>query len=413
MNLQYAGGILLSERTDAWKRQMSLPNANRVFLRLSESGSYQLHIAPKASVSIGTRIATLSDGTPVYSSVSGIFDGIFAFRNQICAGVTDDGARTSVPVLEPENRELDSLSADDLLSSIRDLAVVDHRRNDFLWKTVAPYIGKTQRLLIDLTDSIRWSFTNYYVALNNIEDIVRGAKVLCSLLGATKIVFVTDSSRRKPALLLQEAIRNSSYMSVAEVDIRFPSCERTLLSAIYNRQPPIGKTAADIGFFFASSQTVSDLFRSLATGFFQPEQVISVSGEGFGSPCILIVPFGTTWKTILNFCKFKGGAYSAKADSLLYGLPASGITRYQNECLVSAVSQQADEKQCITCGRCVEVCPVGLQPYRILSTKNYMLAKKMAGLCLHCGCCNYVCPSNIPLADRIVKRAPSEEERNV
>lgn len=46
--------------------------------------------------------------------------------------------------------------------------------------------------------------------------------------------------------------------------------------------------------------------------------------------------------------------------------------------------------KCIKCGKCVDICPVGINP----------LAKKLDSACIRCGLCNYVCPANINLISR-------------
>jgi len=65
---------------------------------------------------------------------------------------------------------------------------------------------------------------------------------------------------------------------------------------------------------------------------------------------------------------------------------------------------------CIRCGRCVEVCPVFLNPSQLglLGRKaryEDMAAGHHLNDCIECGCCSYVCPSNIPLVQyfRIAK----------
>jgi len=46
--------------------------------------------------------------------------------------------------------------------------------------------------------------------------------------------------------------------------------------------------------------------------------------------------------------------------------------------------------KCIKCGKCVDICPVGINP----------LAKKLDAACIRCGLCNFVCPANINLISR-------------
>ena len=56
---------------------------------------------------------------------------------------------------------------------------------------------------------------------------------------------------------------------------------------------------------------------------------------------------------------------------------------------------------CIACGRCLEACPLGLEPDQVsirveagrpLDTERYGALD-----CYECGCCGYVCPSHRPL----------------
>jgi electron transport complex protein RnfC len=71
---------------------------------------------------------------------------------------------------------------------------------------------------------------------------------------------------------------------------------------------------------------------------------------------------------------------------------------------------------CIKCAECVESCPMGLNP----STLGMLAAKREydlmgsdyhLGECFECGCCSYVCPSNIPLVQqfRVAKQILREK----
>ena len=46
--------------------------------------------------------------------------------------------------------------------------------------------------------------------------------------------------------------------------------------------------------------------------------------------------------------------------------------------------------KCIKCGKCVDICPVGINP----------LAPKLDSSCIRCGLCNFVCPANINLISK-------------
>ena len=56
-----------------------------------------------------------------------------------------------------------------------------------------------------------------------------------------------------------------------------------------------------------------------------------------------------------------------------------------------------EETSCIRCGRCVEVCPMGLLPFeldRLIRAKSYEDAQKNNLMdCMECGSCVFACPA--------------------
>ena len=64
-----------------------------------------------------------------------------------------------------------------------------------------------------------------------------------------------------------------------------------------------------------------------------------------------------------------------------------------------------DQDKCIKCGRCVDVCPMELQPLEIYKYGQLGDAEKLLTLnvmdCFSCKCCEYICSSKIPLVSKI------------
>ena len=60
---------------------------------------------------------------------------------------------------------------------------------------------------------------------------------------------------------------------------------------------------------------------------------------------------------------------------------------------------------CIRCGKCVEACPMGLEPYRLHALSENMrfedCEKEGIMNCIECGCCQFTCPANRPLLDNV------------
>lgn len=74
---------------------------------------------------------------------------------------------------------------------------------------------------------------------------------------------------------------------------------------------------------------------------------------------------------------------------------------------ISGRIDSVKRENCISCGYCVDVCPMGLMPmnfekfYR--QGKYEKLIKFNLKSCIECGACEYVCPSRVALIESIKK----------
>ena len=76
----------------------------------------------------------------------------------------------------------------------------------------------------------------------------------------------------------------------------------------------------------------------------------------------------------------------------------SGIT-----VLSGAEALRGEPSACIKCAKCVEACPMGLEPYYLAKQSKRKawddVEKNDIVSCIECGCCQYTCPANSPLLD--------------
>ena len=116
------------------------------------------------------------------------------------------------------------------------------------------------------------------------------------------------------------------------------------------------------------------------------EEVIAMAG---GIPA-------TTGKIIA------GGPMMGRAMDHVEGMPAnkriSGLLF-----LPEAESIKPEAENCIRCGKCVDACPMGLEPYllsRLTALEMWDEVEDHAIMdCIDCGCCVFSCPSHRRLLD--------------
>ena len=84
-----------------------------------------------------------------------------------------------------------------------------------------------------------------------------------------------------------------------------------------------------------------------------------------------------------------------------FALEETPVTKGTSGLLALPVMMAKDTMPCVSCGKCVEHCPMGLMPnkmFRNIKYGNYQAAMDYGLMdCKECGCCAFSCPSHIPL----------------
>ena len=138
------------------------------------------------------------------------------------------------------------------------------------------------------------------------------------------------------------------------------------------------------------------------------ERVVTITGA-VKSPKNLLVRFGTPLRNLIDYC----GGLNAEANKIILGGPMMGIAQFDldfpvvkgtNSVLVIE-SAPIKELDCISCGRCIEICPVRVMPTllaRYAKAARYEDCKETyIDDCFECGACTFACPSNIPIVQYI------------
>ena len=139
---------------------------------------------------------------------------------------------------------------------------------------------------------------------------------------------------------------------------------------------------------------------------------MTVTGKALANPSNFLVRIGTPIANLIEAAGgipedtgkiIGGGPMMGKAlisPEVPVGKGSSGVLLMKRE-----ESVRKPMHDCIRCAKCVDVCPMGLNPAFLMRStlyKRWDLAEEdHIQDCIECGSCSYTCPANRPLLDQI------------
>jgi electron transport complex protein RnfC len=168
----------------------------------------------------------------------------------------------------------------------------------------------------------------------------------------------------------------------------------------------------DVGVVVINVGTALSIARAILRDSPVTHRIVTVTGRGIQTPKNLLVPIGTPLEDLIEFC----GGLRPEAARVVAGGPMMGFTVSDLTTPVTKGTsgitvlthddvRHARETACVRCGRCVDVCPLGLVPTKLALAARHELwdvAKRYyMTACMECGCCAYTCPASLPLVQLI------------
>ena len=183
-------------------------------------------------------------------------------------------------------------------------------------------------------------------------------------------------------------------------------CIRDRIYALLQREVPRGGLPFDVGVVVQNVGTAKAIWDAVKEGKPLVERALTVSGNGVREPKNLLVRIGTPFQAVIDFC----GGLKEDVNTVVMGGPMMGLTQWALDAsvikgtsgiLAWSAPEPPAEFPCIRCARCIDHCPMGLVPTQLMKYVKYAQlpeAETWGVLdCVECGCCQYVCPSKIPL----------------
>ena len=273
---------------------------------------------------------------------------------------------------------------------------------------------KAEVLIINGVECEPYLTSDYRTMLERGEELIAGTRILMRAIGVTTAVIGVEANKPDAVKHLQTLVGAATDIKIQMLKTQYPQGgEKQLIAAVTGREVPAPPALPiDVGAVVCNASTAVAVYEAVQKNKPLIERVVTVTGAAVPQPKNLLTRFGTPVEALIAKCGgladgdvkvINGGPMMGRALSNI-AMPVmkgcSGIT-----IMVGENAKRGVESPCIKCAKCVEACPMGLEPY-LLSKQarkkawDAMEANDITS-CIECGCCQFTCPANIPLLDYI------------
>ncbi len=315
-------------------------------------------------------------------------------------------------------RDMDALSPQEIIQAIQDTGMVGLGGAAFPShaKLTVPKERKIHTLVVNGCECEPYLTCDHRMMIELTEDMFRGIRYAMRALGAERAVIGVEDNKMDAVEHIRARLPADGAIDVVAVETKYPQgAEKMLVQSALGLKVPAGGLPSEVGVVVNNVGTLAMLGSLLPNGMGMTERVVTVTGPGIKRPGDYWVPLGTPMRTVLDWA----GAEDVTEREIILGGPMMGqavasldvpVTKGVSGILVfDRLKIEAEEARkvypCIKCGECVNACPMGLNPSMLgmlAGSREYDLMGSgyHLGDCFECGCCTFVCPSNIPLVQQ-------------
>lgn len=309
-----------------------------------------------------------------------------------------------------------SLSSKEIITKIAEAGIVGMGGATFPTqvKLSVPPGKRADYLIINGVECEPYLTSDHRVMLERCEELLVGVDILRKALEVSKAYIGVENNKPDAIDLLRaKAAAYGPSIEVVPLKVQYPQGgEKQLIDAIVGRQVPSGALPIDVNSVVQNASTALAVYEAVMKNKPLFERVVTITGKGVANPRNLQVRIGTPLSELLAYCNIdvaeagkviNGGPMMGRAVANLSGSVTKGTSGVL--LMQDAEARRAAESPCIRCGKCVGVCPMGLEPYLINAMSRLgryeELEAHKATDCIECGSCSYTCPANIALLDYI------------
>ena len=270
-------------------------------------------------------------------------------------------------------------------------------------------IGKVDKLVINGAECEPYLNGDHLTMLNFPEQLLKGIELVRIASGVEKAYYGIEVNKQDAIDLLNSLHPEKYGIEIVPEAVKYPQGgEKMQVKAVTGREVKPGGLPSGVGANVVSTRTCYAIYQACYEGKPVIERIVTVSGSALKGTVNALTRVGTPFEYLAEQC----GGFVKTPRKIVLGGPMMGIcaTNFAAPTIKGTAGvlffteeedRHVDNPTCIRCGKCIEVCPMNLEPvfmYMYYSKGDFAnMEKYHINDCFECGSCAYNCPARMPL----------------
>lgn len=373
------------------------------------------------TVKVGTLIAEPNGfvSAAVHSSVSGkvskvdtIVDASGYAKPAIFIDVEGDEWEETIDTSKTIVKDC-TLSPEEIVKKIADAGIVGLGGACFPTqvKLTPPPSFTPECVIINGVECEPYLTADHQLMLEHADEIMVGVVLLMKAVKVNKAFIGIENNKPDAIELMSKAASQYAGINIVPLKVQYPQGgEKQLIDAVIGRQVSSGALPISVGAVVQNVGTAYAVYQAVQKNKPLFERVVTVTGKSVERPSNFMARIGTPIQQLIDAC----GGLPGDTGKIISGGPMMGKALADAEAptakgtsgiliMNKKEARRSESKSCIRCGKCVGVCPMGLEPYLLSVLAKQAEFEKMEKEdimdCIECGSCQFTCPANLPLLD--------------
>lgn len=246
---------------------------------------------------------------------------------------------------------------------------------------------------------------DHRLMLENPVRVVDGLRAAMRAINVKEGIIAIEDNKPDAIEAMRKACQGREGVRVQVLKTKYPQGgEKQLIEAVTGRQVHSGGLPIQAGVIVMNVATCAAVADAVIDGKPLVERIVTVTGA-VRQPANLRLRIGTITEDIIGEC----GGFSGDVGKVIFGGAMTGMCAPNTSIPIAKATggilvldkqdaASVEEGPCLRCGKCVEVCPIGLHPLKIKIAADADRIDECKRLhvmdCTLCGSCSFICPAH-------------------